>query len=149
MLVADLGPAYRQQVSGVLRGIRLNRQRGDVLVRDEVLNGEAVDYWWFMHTRAQATVSEDRRSVLLEMGGQRLWVGLVTPDQAGFEIMDARPMVHSPDPAGQNPNDGCRKLTIHLEVVVNPAVTVWFVPLKPGEAAPLTLPTVEPLGSWW
>jgi hypothetical protein len=83
------------------------------------------------------------------MGGQRLWVGLVTPDQAGFEIMDARPMVHSPDPVGQNPNDGCRKLTIHLEVVVNPAVTVWFVPLKPGEAAPLTLPTVEPLGSWW
>ncbi len=149
VLVADLGPAYRKQVAGVLRGLRLNRQRGDVLLRDEVLHGEAVDYWWFMHTRAQATVSEDRRSVLLEMGGQRLWVGLVTPDQAGFEIMDPRPMVHSPDPAGQNPNEGCRKLVIHLEVVVNPAVTVWFVPLKPGEAAPTALPPVEPLGSWW
>jgi hypothetical protein len=149
VLIADLGPAYRRQVGGVLRGIRLDRQRGDVLLRDEVLHGEAVDYWWFMHTRAQATVAEDRRSVVLEMGGQRLWVGLVTPDKAGFEIMDARPMVHSPDPAGQNPNEGCRKLAIHLEVVVNPAVTVWFVPLKPGEAAPAVLPAVESLGSWW
>jgi len=58
-------------------------------------------------------------------------------------------MVHSPDPAGQNANAGFHKLAIHLEVVVNPTVTVWFVPQQPGEAAPSVLPTVETLGSWW
>ncbi len=147
--VADLSPAYRRQSAAVLRGVRLDRAGGQVVLRDEIRSAAAVDCWWFMHTRAAVTLGDGGRTAVLELGGQRLWISLLTPDKGAFEIMEARPMVHSPDPAGQSRNDGYRKLSLHLEVAQNPTVTVWFVPLSPGETMPSARPAVEDLCCWW
>lgn len=114
-------------------------------------NGEA---WWFFHTMAEVKVAEDGRSAVLSIGEKRLQVRLESPAGPKLVVMDARPLPGSPDPEGQNPNNGAkllngtrghslvrvgdtprwgepdsakavRKLAIHLTGVAN--ITVKFV----------------------
>ncbi len=77
-----------------------------VTVRDEVGEVEAVNLWWFAHTRASITLHDDGRRAVLTQDGKTLTAELLSPADATFAVMDARPLRTSPDPQGQNPNNG-------------------------------------------
>lgn len=104
----DLTPAYAGVASYVRR---LSLPGRDAAVVEDVLQlttpGEG---WWFMHTRASVELSPDGRSATLTQGGQRLTATLESPADARFTVMPASPLPTSPDPQGQNPNDGSRLL---------------------------------------
>lgn len=74
--------------------------------------GEA---WWFFHTPAGVTLAEDGRSAILSIGEKLLHVLLESPEGARLVVMDARPLPGSPDPAGQNPNNGSKLLNAARE----------------------------------
>ncbi|MHB8900570.1 MAG: heparinase II/III domain-containing protein, partial [Thermoguttaceae bacterium] len=161
--IADLDDAYAGMARQARRGITLV-DRKTVLVRDEVELAEPADVWWFMTAPTASTGHGRRRgsegpTMSIELGKTpaeavltkdkaRLWVRILAPAGAEFEIMDAKPLPISPNPAEQNPNSGIRKLAIHLAGATSVGLTVAMVPLKEGENPPARMPEVKPLAQW-
>lgn len=131
------------------------------VITDTIKLDEPGEVWWFAHTRAAITLAEDGRSATLRQDGQTLHVKIVRPKDAAFTVMDARPLPTSPDPEGQNPNNGSekingakgahhvkrgtlpaygkpdpktavRKLAIKLEGVKDTSIVIEFAAPKPG-----------------
>lgn len=144
--IVDLAPAYASMVEEFRRGVGLCRRRM-VIVQDEVTSRQPREVWWFMHTTAAITVSEDGQTALLRQGEARLWCRIVAPPDARFEAMSAQPLPSSPHPAKQDRNDAIRKLAIHLRDVTSLRLAVVMVPLREGEALP-ALPEIKPLAQW-
>ncbi len=90
-------------------------------VTDTLAGETPIDLWWFAHTRAAITLDDDSRAATLTRNGRTLRAVLLEPADARFEALPARPLPTSPDPQGQNPNNGARKL--------NNAAGAGFVPL--------------------
>jgi len=151
LAVTDLTAAYARHAQSVQRGVMLlDRQspRPRVLIQDEVAAATPADFWWFLHTPAAIEIAPDGRSATLSREGQRLHAELLGPDLARFTILDARPLPGSPAPDGQNPNDGIRKLAIHLPATTDLRLRVL---LQPVAAAPGDIPAppaARPLGEW-
>ena len=62
--------------------------------------------------------------------------------------MDAAPLASSPNPVIQNPNDGIKKLAIHLPDAEQATIAVLFVP-QLAEDVPAEIGTdLLPLGDW-
>jgi hypothetical protein len=145
-LISDLTPAYK--LRRVMRGIKL-LDRNKVVIQDEVRSARNATVWWFVHTTASIALSSDGRSAMLSDGsGKRLWLTLQEPSAAVFSVVGAVPLVSSPNPAGQNPNRGVRKLAIRLVSVRRARITVLAVPLDAGESLPTSLPPLVPLAYW-
>ncbi len=145
--IADLTPAYRPHgASKVMRGVLLHREQQRVVVQDEITLAQPGEVWWFMHTTADIQLSDDGRVAVLKQGGAQLRVALLSPEGARFTVMDARPLPTSPDPPGQNPNKGVRKLTVRLEGVTIVQLSVAFAPVT-GEKRAKEMP-VAPLDKW-
>lgn len=145
--VTDLSAAYAKQARAVQRGLALlDRQR--VLVQDEVHAGQAVDLWWFLHTRAEIDLAGDGKTATLRQEGKQLRAQLLAPADAKFSVMDAKPLPASPDPEGQNANRGIRKLAIHLPETGSLRLAVLLTPLSPGQGSGLPAPELKPLADW-
>ena len=161
--VADLSTAYGGMARQARRGIALvDRKR--VLVQDEVETAMPSDVWWFMTAPAASTGRSSRRTaeaahMSMELGKDsseamlskdkaRLWVHIVAPRGAKFEILGAKPLPTSPNPSEQNANAGIRKLAIHLPGVTRLGLTVEMVPLTEGENPPDRAGKVTPLAEW-
>jgi hypothetical protein len=101
-----------------------------------------------MHTPAK--IESDGQTALLSQGNMRLWCAIISPQKAEFTVMDANPLPTSPNPAGQNPNYGVRKIAIHLpDTGPNPfTLAVAMVPLKPDDPIPTAPPPITPLANW-
>ncbi len=156
----DLADAYRPHVKTAVRGFRLDDHRTRLTVSDRVVLKQRGAFWWFMHTQAKVEISDDGRSAKLTKDGQAITVSIARgPGKARFALMPARPLPTSPDPEGQNPNNGAvitngvegrdrtpmgvipiygrpnakkayRKLAIHLEDVQNVDISVMLVPVR-------------------
>jgi len=104
---ADLAPAYEGDID---RAITLDRDNDRVRVVDRLAFDAPAEVWWFAHTRAKVAIADDGRSATLTQDGKQMRVRLVAPADARFTLMDAKPLPTSPDPEGQNPNDGSEKV---------------------------------------
>jgi hypothetical protein len=151
--ICDLTPGYAKHARRVERGVALLDRR-EVLVQDEIEGKRPMDVWWFMHTRAKVTAAADGRSAVLEQGKARLAVRLLAaPADARFEIRAAAPFPSSPHPAGQDINEGVRKLAVHLPHVESLRLAVLFTPNESGARTGRhgqrgAQAAVRPLGEW-
>lgn len=102
-LTADLTPAYTGKVER-----KLTLDQDHVRVVDRLTFDAPAEVWWFAHTRAVIDVADDGRSATLSQDGKRLRARIVSPEDARFEVMAATPLPGSPDPRGQNPNNGAQ-----------------------------------------
>ncbi|WP_372661079.1 Ig-like domain-containing protein [Cohnella sp.] len=146
--VADLTPAYRKSAASVKRGVALLDERRQFLVQDEIKAKVPSEVYWFMHTRAAIEIAADGQSALLTQDGRQLWVNIEAPAKASFTVMDAAPLPSSPNPSGQTPNLGVKKLAIHMNDVRNETISVRMVPLMPGETPPSDTREVVPIQDW-
>lgn len=133
--IADLTPAYAGQANLVKRTVAL-RQRRVVAISDRVEAAYPLNTWWFFHTQAEVTLAPDGRSATLSQRGREMRVRLESSDPVGahFQVMDARPLSSSPDPAGQNRNQGVRKLAVFLINVKHVNLDVVFEPVRQAAA---------------
>jgi len=154
--VVDLTNLYtKMRVSTVQRGFRFDRTDGSLLVQDEITATTAPEVYWFMHVpvafanrHAQIAISPDGTTATITIGANRLECRILSGTGATFSLMEAAPLPSSPVVAGQAANNGVTKLTIHYTGTTNERLAVWMVPLKSGQPAPTTAPTVAPLVSW-
>ena len=142
--VIDMAPAYGDKVSYARRGMKVDNNRSQVVLQDELSLTEETDLWWFMHTTADIAVSEDGKSVVLTESGKQMYVALETNQtDAVFEVIAAEPLEGSANPDGQASNDSYQKLTIHLPEAIGPVtISVRFVPIFGG----VTLSSIEANG---
>jgi hypothetical protein len=145
--IADLSTAYVRHAEKVLRGVMLDKKRRFVLVQDELALKQPGEIWWFMHTPAEVELSDDGKVATLTQGDAQLRAVLLSPENTRFSVMDARPLPTSPDPAGQNPNKGVRKLAVNLREVKSATVSIALLPLRKGEE-PRESPSPSPLDNW-
>jgi len=112
----ELHQAYGRPVT---RRLQLDCDHNLVRVIDTLHeSGEPCrDVWWFAHTMAQVELIDQGRSALLTQQGKRMHVEIRQPQGARLQVMDARPLPISPDPPGQNPNNGA--------MIQNPADHGW------------------------
>jgi hypothetical protein len=129
--VVDLTAAYQPLVTRAERTFRLTSNRRDLIIEDVVDTDEPIELWWFMHTQADVEVAPgDAHLALLSRNGTHVRVRLVEPDDAAFEVMDARPLPTSPDPEMQNRNASYRKLAVHLDGVERVRIIVAIEPVR-------------------
>lgn len=145
--IADLTAAYGTNASKVSRGIALLERR-QVLVEDEVQAAQPADVWWFLHTGAEITLSDNSSTAILGQGKARLWAHLLSPAQAVFMVREAQPLPNSPQPLKQAQNSKVRKLAVNVKNATELRLAVLFVPLKEGESAPTKFPELLPLAKW-
>lgn len=149
--VTDLTPAYARHAQSVQRGVAVLDRGGEgtrVLLQDEVVAGTPADFWWFLHTPADVELAADGRSAVLTRDGKRLRAEVLTPEDARFSVLDAKPLPAAPSPARQNPNTGIRKLAVHLPEVRELRLAVVLEPLVPGRDRGLAPPVVRRLSEW-
>lgn len=165
--VVNMQPIYGKYTQSAQRGVYFNKINGSLLVRDEIVfnDGESNNLYWFMHTKANIELSEDKKSAILTNGsGSRLWVGIIDSDQT-FSVSDAVPLETSPNPneweenkandgsstnpQKQNENTGVRKLVINdKNASGNWNTAVYMVLLKDGQTAPDSLPENIDISLW-
>ena len=148
--VADLTHAYRKRAASVRRGYRLFDHRRAFLVQDEIKGRKPSDLWWFAHG-APGTVcelAESGRRATLKRNGRTCHAYLLSPADATFSFMDARPLPTSPDPDIQQQNKGVTKLAVHLPEAVDVTIATLFVPVYDFEPEPVVVPEVAPIAAW-
>lgn len=125
----DISDAYKNYASSVIRNAEFDKVSGKLLLHDKISLSGTYDTYWFMHTKADVEISDDKKSAILTQNGKSI---TVTCDGMGtFSLMDAVPLPSSPNPDSwpenmandgssrapthQNENKGVKKLVIFLE----------------------------------
>lgn len=120
--------AYNDAVK-TLRGLMIFDNRTKVLLQDEIELKDFGDVWWFMHTSKNISIEDNGQTAVLSDGDKKLWIHIISPDKnLRFTEMDAKPLSSSPNPIGQNKNEGIRKLVIHVNHVKKLNIAIIFVP---------------------
>jgi hypothetical protein len=136
--VADLSAAYAGSARRVLRGVAL-LDRKHVLVQDEIETSRPAEIGWAMHTRAEAEVAGG--TATLTVADVHVGAKILSPTGATFEVVSAE------QPPPQNPNNGVRKLLIHLPTKAGSTrIAVLLSPYR--DAPPDFEPTLTPLAMW-
>ncbi len=126
-VTADMTDAYPDALS-VKRTLSLTDGRKNARLKDIINLKKESTVYWFMHTKAEITISADKKSASLVQNGKTLNIKLISPVSGKFEQMAAVPLPTSPNPDGQGTNDGYKKLCVKLENVKNTVITVVFEP---------------------
>jgi len=125
--VIDMTSAYKGDALSVRRGLALTEKRKTVVLQDKLRLKVPSEVYWFMHTQAQIQISKDKKTAMLTMAGKRIYAHLPSPKEGEFMVVEAKPLSVTPNPALQNPNNGIRKLVVHLNGVTNVTLSVVFM----------------------
>lgn len=147
--IYDMSDAYADYAESVMRGIRMYDDRSRVLIQDEIKFSEAEnDVYWFAHTLADVNISEEGTEALLRRNGEKLFVRVLSPENARISVREAAPMVESPNPGIQAASYGS-KLSVVLEDASDKAtIAVEFIPLPDDMAPPSYSDDIVPLEKW-
>jgi hypothetical protein len=141
----------------VVRGMKMLRADGSVILQDEIECAAEDTVRWSAHTPAAIRLYESGKAAVLDIGGTKMYVALLT--DGCFGVRAAAPDEYSPIPAPapgasreepqpQAVNNGIQKLEIHLKNKDIHRIAVWFKPLTEGEDIPAEKPIVKPLAVW-
>jgi hypothetical protein len=147
LAIADLTPAYARQAQRVWRGLSLVNRR-QVLVQDEIQAAKPADVLWALHTAAKVRLSPDKRTGYLSLEGARLTARILTPPEAVFKLLPARPGSLSPHPKEQAENRGITKLAIHCKEVQDLRLAVELTPLTGEPGLEFLETNITPLAQW-
>ena len=148
IMSTDLTCNYPDFVESAVRGMRFVNGRTSIVVQDDVKSEKENEVYWFMQTKADVTISDDGKTAILDIGGNRLEAKLLS-DVGKFEVGAPAPLPTSPQTVGQNKNEGYSKLFIHLEDVKDFTISVCFTPLVyTPVGGEIKYPEVTPIDEW-
>ena len=145
--IIDMSEAYYGHVKTIERGVKIFDNRSRVIIQDEVISDKYNEVWWFMHTLASPTFSDDGKRVLLTLNNKQMVVKIASPKEANFMLMDAKLLPEAPILTDQANTVGA-KLAIKMENVKDFTLTVEFEPVKPGNKPNFMPADVIPLKDW-
>lgn len=105
----NMTSAYKSNVNSYVRGFAVGDNYRSFTVRDEIHLKKESEVYWFMHTKANATV--DGNTVTLERDGKKINMEFgINAEEYEIGVMDAVPLDTSPNPSDQTPNTGYKKI---------------------------------------
>ena len=129
LAVVDMTEAYQDKVTSAKRGMKIDHNRTQMLLKDELNISEESDLYWFMHTKADITIMENGKTAVLSKNGKNVYVLLESNQNAQFYTSEAKPVTGSLD-LGQEDNSAYRKLNIFIpKANGNVQIAVRFVPI--------------------
>jgi hypothetical protein len=143
--IADLTPAYPEEVKSLHRGIAL-LDRSRVLVQDEYQPAQSnLPLHWVMVTAAKIDISADGHSATLTSHGRTLDLNLLEPSTAKFRVGSTKPST-----AAEIQNDGTAILAIDVDPNADGSITRLAVLLTPvgDNGAAINPPALTPLDQW-
>ena len=146
--IVDLAAAYGDRVKRCQRGVALYDNRRRVLIQDEIEAGrKPVDLVWSFHTHAAIEIDDDGRGATLAIDDHRARVTIVAPADAAFSVRPVGAMPTSPQPRGEESNEGVRTLMIAIDDCSTTTLAVVFTPVI-GDEVQAPDDAVTPLASW-
>ena len=153
--IADMSAAFPGK--RVIRGMKMLRESGSVILQDEIECTAEDTIRWSAHTPASVIFRDSGKTAILDIDGTKMCVMLLSDGY--FTVRAAAPDAYSPIPGPapgasreelqpQAVNDGLQKLEIHLKGKDNHRIAVWFYPLTDGREIPSEKPVVCPLAIW-
>ena len=114
MAAFDLTKLYSRDASAYKRGYYFGDNRHTLTIQDELTLKSNSELYWFMHTKADIEI-KDNNTAYLTCDGKTLRADIYC-NANGFELveMEASPLPTSPMVEGQNPNEGVKKLSVHM-----------------------------------
>lgn len=146
--IADLTPAYERTALKVKRGVMLLNNRKDVLVQDEVIAKIPSSIWWFMHTKADINIQSESSEAVLKQNGKYLYMRILSPHGAKFQIMEAVPMPGSLKGERESANDGVHKISVCIENVSTTTISILMVPLEQNNEKKYPSYAVNSMDEW-
>lgn len=123
----NLTDAYAmQKVRMVTRRFELYDNRTSLRISDEILCDGYSEIYWFMHTKADISISEDGKTATLTKNGKQVKATLET--DGIFTVMNAEKLSGAYEYDDEYKD--IRKLTVHLTDVRDSKITVTLVPVK-------------------
>ena len=96
------------------RGLMLDKNNDKVIIQDDFRASQETEFWWFMHTQASITLSNNGKSVILSKNGKRILVSIISDGDGTFQIMPAASMEGYYDiPPLQGDNSAYKKTWCH------------------------------------
>lgn len=122
----DMTDAYRMNgARDVSRTFSLYNKQTSLKITDEVKCVIPSDIYWFMHTKAAITVSDDGKTAILELNGKKMKATLHNDGE--FSVMSAEAL------KGRYEYDAdysdIQKLTVHLENTATATICVTLEPI--------------------
>lgn len=148
--LSDMTAAYKKDATSVRRGIKLLKDKNEIILQDEIKSDKAMDIWWFMQTKQQIIVSDDKKSAIIKGNYRDMRVSLMKETDGEFSVMNAEPMPTSPTNSQQNRNLSYTKLCFHVKDVTDITIPILFDFILPVEefVMPISKTEFEPLDNW-
>lgn len=145
--ITDTTECYPDDVTSMRRGIKMTNGRTSVIIQDEIRSEKENEVYWFMHTPADIEISEDGKTAMLDINGNKMEAKILT-EQGKFTVLPARPFSFSPDPEGQNKNEEYQKLTVYFEKVKDVDLSICFTPIALIPINGMEYPEFTPFDKW-
>ncbi len=146
--VTDLTAAYQPSgAESVVRGLKMIKDKECVIIQDEISLNAPGEIYWFAHTKGEIAIADDRRSAVVTVGSEKLWVGIIS-DGGEMSVMNAQLLPTSLPVQNQTDNSSYRKLAVHLENIKDATISIVCIPLDEGETQPSWLPAAEAISGW-
>ena len=153
--IGDMSTAFNGQK--VLRGMKMLRESGSVILQDEIECAAEDVIRWTAHTPASVIFRDKGKTAILDVDGKKMCAILLTDgyftvraavsDENSPEVAPA-PTSTCSTPKPQATNEGIQKLEIHLTGKESHRIAVLFYPLGEGREIPSEYPEIVPLENW-
>lgn len=130
----NMNMIYNRDVNSYTRGFSLDRERRVITINDNIAAKSNKNIWWNMHTRANITLSADKRTATLTQNGKSMKFVLRSPDTGEFQVLSATYLEGRNFPLTTNSsNSSYRKLAINLKDTKDVTIRVEAFPAEDGE----------------
>lgn len=149
--VTDLTDVWSNYVTEYKRAIRLTNEKTAFVMQDEYKVKQNVnEMYWFIHTKGNIVLGEDKKSASITIDNVELEVKLLTDNDGEFMIMDALPLENSASAKinGQNQNITFKKLAFKFNKIEDGTFSVAFIPKYIGMPSVYEVPEFKPIDEW-
>ncbi len=145
--ITDMTAAYGNKLKSAKRGMKMTNNRTAVILQDEIVANEPSDIYWGMHTPATVTLSEDKKTAILEIRGNRMEAKIMS-EQGEFSLDKPVSLPESFQLAGQTEHPGVTKLAMRFKDATNVNIAICFTPLGYADNVDIKYPKMAKLDDW-
>ncbi len=147
LAVTDMTAAYGDKVESAVRGMKMTNNRTAVILQDEIKCTAPSDIYWGMHTPAEVTLSEDKKTAILNIRGNKMEVKIMS-EQGEFSCDKPVALPECFQLDGQTEHPGVTKLAMRFKEASDVNVTICFTPLGYSDGVEVKYPKMAKLADW-